>query len=146
MWLFNPSVRISYRLSASSPMPSPLRTSFTNGRDSLGSNKYKRSAVVGGHTPNGSAAGASIVRAAKIFYKVLDGTTEYVFPCWSSAQLSVSRLEKLPGFGPRAQVEFISYPSVVCSRLIASLQSSNTVYPPTRRTMGGFNIGFLQRC
>ena len=53
--------------------------------------------------------------------------------------------DALPGFGPGGQIEQLTYPDEVCLRLITTLRESNTVYPLSRRTMGGFDVGFLER-
>ena len=51
----------------------------------------------------------------------------------------------IPGFGPGAQMEQLSYPRALCIRLVATLRDSTTVYPVARRMMGSFDVGFLER-
>lgn len=54
----------------------------------------------------------------------------------------------MPGFGgakQAGQVEVVTYPYDVCSRLIDALNQSNAAYPVGRRTMGGLQVGFLER-
>lgn len=51
----------------------------------------------------------------------------------------------LPGFGPRGQVETMKYPLEVIHRLIATLEESNAVFPMSRRSMSGLDVGFLER-
>jgi hypothetical protein len=78
IWLFNPSVRISYRkaTSSSSPLPSPLRATFTDRRDSLPSARSKRSSVNASVSLASGSMAARNIRAAKIFYKVLGPNVE----------------------------------------------------------------------
>ncbi|WVQ79062.1 hypothetical protein IAT38_001155 [Cryptococcus sp. DSM 104549] len=144
LWLFNASTRISYcKPSGASPLPSPLRASFTAAAS--GSNggaagdrrsvKSRRSSVAssvgaGRSTTGGVQGGSKVLRAAKIMYKAADD------------QFDIS---KLPGFGPGGQVETLSYPREVCASLVNVLRESTAVYPVTRRTMGAFDVGFLER-
>jgi hypothetical protein len=53
--------------------------------------------------------------------------------------------ESVPGFGPKGQVESLSYPGEVCDRLAEVLRESNHLYPLARRTMGVFEVGFMER-
>ncbi|WWD08849.1 hypothetical protein V865_006963 [Kwoniella europaea PYCC6329] len=143
LWLFNPSVKMSYaRPSDSSPLPSPLRKSITiehNERNRI-SRRSSIASSIGGKQPsqpsnhNGLGAGANqkVLRASKIMYKVVEPFSENDF-------------ESLPAFGPGGQVESLSYPSNVCERLIATLRESSAVYPIGRRSMGAFDVGFLER-
>ncbi|OCF58097.1 hypothetical protein L486_04126 [Kwoniella mangroviensis CBS 10435] len=143
LWLFNPSVKMSYaRPSDSSPLPSPLRKSITiehNERNRI-SRRSSIASSIGGQQPsqpsnhNGLGAGTNqkVLRASKIMYKVVEPLSENDF-------------ESLPGFGPGGQVESLSYPSNVCERLIGTLRESSAVYPIGRRSMGAFDVGFLER-
>ncbi|KAL7419672.1 hypothetical protein Q5752_005586 [Cryptotrichosporon argae] len=137
LWLFNPSVRIAYRrpTALSSPAPSPLRTGFTD-RGATPSVESRRSSV--GSTASllaAGPAGATVrsLRAAKIMYKVLD------------AGDADETLAALPGFGVGGQVEELFYSRATCGRLVLALQDSTAVYPLSRRTMGAFDVGFLER-
>ncbi|WVW79954.1 hypothetical protein I302_101927 [Kwoniella bestiolae CBS 10118] len=137
IWLFNPSVKMSYaRPNESSPLPSPLRKSMT-----IDQKVSRRSSVAssigggGGRQPaRPSMVDSKILRASKIMYKVVEPFTH-----------TENELESLPGFGPGGQVESLTYPSIVCERLIATLRESSTVYPIGRRSMGAFDVGFLER-
>jgi hypothetical protein len=60
-------------------------------------------------------------------------------------QADIDRHQHFPGFGPSGQVEELSYPKEVCDRLAATLRESTALYPITRRTMGIFDVGFLER-
>jgi hypothetical protein len=51
----------------------------------------------------------------------------------------------LPGFGENGHVEQLSYPNDVCEKLIITLQKSTSIYPESKRTMGAFDVGFLER-
>ncbi|KAK4686057.1 ubiquitin-protein ligase E3 D, partial [Tremellales sp. Uapishka_1] len=118
IWLFNPSIGISYRQSTRSPLPSPLRQSFS---DKNMSRRQSSSSVV---------PSSRTMRVAKIFYKVIDDHFE---------------VENLPGFGVSGQTENLSYSHNVCSRLIQALKDSSALYPISKRQMGAFDIGFLER-
>lgn len=54
-------------------------------------------------------------------------------------------IDRLPGFGPGGQIEHLTYSREVCSRLIATLKESTLVYPAAKRSMGAFDVGFLER-
>lgn len=56
--------------------------------------------------------------------------------------------DAMPGFGgakQAGQVEVVTYPRDVCTRLVNALNESNAVYPAGRRKMGGLQVGFLER-
>ncbi|KAK8861412.1 hypothetical protein IAR55_002231 [Kwoniella newhampshirensis] len=138
IWLFNPSIRLSYPKSKATPSSSPLRASFSisdKGQDRR-SSRSRRSSLASsvgmGVAPSHSLGESKVLRAAKVMYKIVDLSN------------NVSS-ENLPGFGPGGQVETLSYSRDVCSRLIAILRESTWVYPVQRRTMGAFDIGFLER-
>ncbi|WWC60136.1 uncharacterized protein I303_102700 [Kwoniella dejecticola CBS 10117] len=148
MWLFNPSVKMSYaRSTEPSPMPSPLRKSIMLDREEKHrvSRRSSIASSIGGKSASvthaqktsangnaGSIATQRVLRAAKIMYKVVDQSND-------------TELDELPGFGAGGQVESLSYPAGVCDRLIASLRESSMVYPVGRRSMGAFDVGFLER-
>jgi len=62
IWLFNPSVKISYRKAGGVGLPSLMRSLSTGKR---GSRSSQRSASV-------TVSGVKTLQAAKILYKVLD--------------------------------------------------------------------------
>ncbi|WVQ94544.1 hypothetical protein IAU59_001623 [Kwoniella sp. CBS 9459] len=164
IWLFNPSVKMSYRrpASTSTPLPSPLRATYTlhpssqtkstNNNDTAYNAKSRRSSAasliaIGNTNGNGNgtkhhkqdpmsklATGSRVIRAAKIMYKIVD-------PSISES----SDYDSLPGFGPGGQVETLSYPTTACDRLVSILKKSTDVYPLSNRSMGRFDIGFLER-
>ncbi|WVF67080.1 hypothetical protein IAT40_001825 [Kwoniella sp. CBS 6097] len=157
VWLFNPSVKMAYRrpISTSSPLPSPLRSFYalpssnkrrTSTSDSGYNTKSRRSSaasLIGIATKHHQApcqlqgpasGGGKVIRAAKIMYKVVD-----------SAIGEERDYDDLPGFGPGGQVETLSYPTTACDRLVAILRESTGVYPLSSRSMGRFDIGFLER-
>jgi hypothetical protein len=53
--------------------------------------------------------------------------------------------ETVPGFGAGGQIENLKYPGEICDRLKVVLKESNSLYPVARRTMGVFEVGFLER-
>ncbi|WWD16681.1 hypothetical protein CI109_101111 [Kwoniella shandongensis] len=122
LWLFNPSMRISYsRPVTNSYASSPrLPLQASNRR----SNKSRRTSTTG--LIDKTSQESRVLRGAKIMYKVYTSTSQ-------------------PGMGARAQVETLSYPRQVCDRLVATLRESTLVYPEQKRTMGVYEIGFLER-
>ncbi|EIW69056.1 hypothetical protein TREMEDRAFT_62784 [Tremella mesenterica DSM 1558] len=140
IWLFNPSVRISYRRATSnnSPSPSPFRATFTPSRRSSNTSLVhsKSTDMNGDHlrpkghsTSSNVKGGTRILRAAKIMYRILPSSSD----------------EELPGFGEMNQVESLVYPTSVCEVLERILRESTGMYPLARRTMGAFDVGFLER-
>lgn len=136
VWLFNPSVGIAYRKATGSPLPSPLRTSFMDQR--LNSNPVGLTSGLNASTAVSDLTRSLLppsktLRAAKIMYKVI-------------TEDGVNVLESnLPGFGVGGQFEQLLYSGKVCGRLIAVLKDSTSVYPASKRTMSGFEVGFLER-
>jgi len=131
IWVFNPSIRVAYRRSNDGSMTtaplSPLKGTFARHLHAYGGNH--------GRHPNAADVLpiSRTLRAAKIMFKVLDpngSPTEY---------------ENLPGFGPRGQVEHLRYSRDVCVTLIETLRATAALYPASRRNMGSFEVGFLER-
>ncbi|OCF43389.1 hypothetical protein I317_02687 [Kwoniella heveanensis CBS 569] len=158
VWLFNPSVKMSYRrhISTSSPLPSPLRSSHAlpasqksktkaGDADSIHNSKPRRSSAasfigIGSkHPAQGTVprttSGGKVIRAAKIMYKVVN----------SVGDDDDNHYDDLPGFGPGGQIETLSYSTTACDGLISTLRESTGVYPLSKRSMGRFDIGFLER-
>ncbi|OXB34620.1 hypothetical protein J007_05721 [Cryptococcus neoformans] len=141
LWLFNASTSVSYfKPTLTSAQTSPLRSSFTvyqaSERRSVRSRRSSAASSI--KTNNSGGNGASVkgddrgkvIKAVKIMYKVVDES---------------ANLDRLPGFGPGGQIEHLTYSREVCSRLIAMLKESTSVYPAARRSMGAFDVGFLER-
>nr|ODN85233.1 hypothetical protein L203_05186 [Cryptococcus depauperatus CBS 7841] len=137
LWLFNSSLSISFhKPSVSFPLSSPLRATFaqTSIFSEKKSIKSKHSSVSSSVSTNRSKnreePKEKVIKAIKVMYKIANDGVD---------------MEALPGFGPGGQVEHLSYSRDVCHRLHALLSESNAVYPPARRTMGAFEVGFLER-
>ncbi|WWC87693.1 uncharacterized protein L201_002585 [Kwoniella dendrophila CBS 6074] len=137
IWLFNQSVKMSYtRPTESSPLHSPLRISV-NPREPDDTNT-RRSSVAStiGDKRNTISSNQNYnqrnLRAAKVMYKVVENNNE-------------NDLDKLPGFGIGNQIETLSYPTNICDRLVTTLKESSTIWPINKRSMGLFDIGFLER-
>ncbi|WVR03965.1 hypothetical protein IAU60_000964 [Kwoniella sp. DSM 27419] len=134
MWLFNPSVRLAYRhANQATPSPSPLRATFNlSSKDKV---PLRRSSAHGKARSDANGAGEASgrsIRAAKILYKVVEPADG-------------AELDSLPGFGAGGQVEHLTYPATVCERLARVLRHSNAAYPLAKRSMGKFDVGFLER-
>ncbi|WRT65524.1 uncharacterized protein IL334_002469 [Kwoniella shivajii] len=148
VWLFNPSVKMTYRksINSSSPLPSPLRTSTIPHDNNISS---RRSSIVPPSTSNtvdcnkgngksnlhqsSSNSEHANIKACRVMYKVVDPSAFTDDSC------------NLPGFGPTGQVENLTYPAIVCDRLIGTLRQSTLIYPLAMRAMGQFDVGFLER-
>jgi len=78
-------------------------------------------------------------------YKILNDGERYVLVREDQVKADEISHESVPGFGPGGQVETLSYAGEVCDRLQAVLRESNSLYPVARRTMGVFEVGFLER-
>lgn len=100
-WVFNPSVRISFRRPASE-------------EKLAGGKSHKLGSTLA--APHGRT-----LRAAKIMYRIGDNTEN------------------------AGQCERLTYTSDVCDALIADLQASTALYPEQRRSMGEWEMGFLER-
>ncbi|KLT46039.1 hypothetical protein CC85DRAFT_310362 [Cutaneotrichosporon oleaginosum] len=134
LWLFNPSMHVAYRrpakatFSLTSAPPAPSRPSSERpGRLGMRASGDRAR----GRNASSTRAGepARSMRAAKIMFKLLDGADRGT--------------AGLPGFG--GAVETMRYPRDVCDSLIAALRASTTVYPASRRALGAFSAGFLER-
>jgi hypothetical protein len=68
-----------------------------------------------------------------------------MFPVSDNRSWLIYSHDTVPGFGAEGQVESLSYPGEVCDRLKVILRDSNSLYPVARRTMGVFEVGFLER-
>ena len=77
IWLFNPSVRISYKR-VQSTQPSPVRSfKMSEKRRSFTSNKSRRSSsasIASGHIPLGPKSS----RVSKVMYKILNDGERYI--------------------------------------------------------------------
>jgi hypothetical protein len=133
LWLFNPSMHVAYRrpakatFSLTSQPPSSRPSSERPGR--LGMRASGDRARRGASSTRAGGEPARSMRAAKIMFKLLDGADRGT--------------AGLPGFG--GAVETMRYPRDVCDSLIAALRASTTVYPASRRALGAFSAGFLER-
>jgi hypothetical protein len=79
IWLFNPSVRISYRRVMAYSPPSPARTEK---RRSFASSKSRRSSSASIVGATGiQVMGPESKRTSKIMYKILNEGDRYVIPC-----------------------------------------------------------------
>lgn len=139
LWLFNPSMHVAYR------RPAKATFSLTSAPPARGRTSSERPGRLGmrssGDRPRGMRSSSSTrahasehaparsLRGAKIMFKLLDGADRGT--------------EGLPGFG--GQVETMRYPRDVCDNLIAALRNSTSVYPASRRSLGAFAAGFLER-
>ncbi|KAE8539769.1 hypothetical protein D1P53_003706 [Cryptococcus gattii VGV] len=141
LWLFNASTSVSYfKPTPTSAQTSSLRSSFTVSQASdRRSVRSRRSSAAGSITTNNSERNGGCakddgrgksIKAVKIMYKIMDDSTHF---------------DKLPGFCPGGQIEHLTYSHEVCSRLITTLKESTSVYPLARRSMGAFDVGFLER-
>jgi hypothetical protein len=130
IWVFNPSIRVAYRRSndggMTAPPVSPLKGTFARHLYPHGHNG--RHPTITDVLPISRS-----LRAAKIMFKVLD------------PQGSEADYENLPGFGPQGQVEHLRYSRDVCMTLIETLRATASLYPASRRNMGSFDVGFLER-
>jgi len=74
-----------------------------------------------------------VVHAAKVFFKLVDPIENVDLPSLRAAY---------PEF---TQAEHLVYPLDVCTSLAIALRESNMAYPPSRRTLNGLDMGWLQR-
>lgn len=74
---------------------------------------------------------SSVLRAGKVLYKVVDSLTD-------TADVAAI-------LGTNSQVEDLAYSKTFVERLIAMLRDSTAVYPLSRRSMNGLEVGFLER-
>lgn len=132
VWLFNPSIRISYRRAPSAITagpPSPLRTTFTSTKLSTKSRRSSltSSASISQIDSESDVGQTRNLRVCKIMYR----------------QMSPGS----PSLGQtgQGQVEELRYPTQIVDRLLRALEASTLVYPEERRRMGNWDVGFLGR-
>ncbi|BEJ13312.1 hypothetical protein CspHIS471_0304860 [Cutaneotrichosporon sp. HIS471] len=136
LWLFNPSMHVAHRrpakatFSLTSAPPAPSRPSWERpGLLGMRASGDRARGMRNASASRKTESPARSMRAAKIMFKLLDGADRGT--------------EGLPGFG--GPVETMRYPHDVCDSLIAALRASTTVYPVSRRALGAFSAGFLER-
>lgn len=136
LWLFNPSMHVAHRrpakatFSLTSTPPAPSRPSSERpGRLGMRASGDRARGLRSASASRPKETPARSMRAAKIMFKLLDGADRGT--------------AGLPGFG--GAVETLRYPSDVCDSLITALRASTTVYPVSRRALGAFSAGFLER-
>lgn len=136
LWLFNPSMHVAYRrpakatFSLTSAPPAPPRSSSERpGRLGMRLSGDRARGMRSASSTRAGGEPARSMRAAKIMFKLLDGADRGT--------------AGLPGFG--GAVETMRYPRDVCDGLIAALRASATAYPASRRALGAFSTGFLER-
>ena len=79
IWLFNPSVRISYRR-VMSYHPSPAGSRKSEKRRSFASSKSRRSSITSIASTGIQTIGPHSLRTSKIMYKILSDGDTYVHP------------------------------------------------------------------
>ncbi|BEI82475.1 hypothetical protein CcaverHIS002_0303430 [Cutaneotrichosporon cavernicola] len=136
LWLFNPSMHVAHRrpakatFSLTSAPPAPSRPSWERpGLLGMRASGDRARGMRNASASRKTESPARSMRAAKIMFKLLDGADRGT--------------AGLPGFG--GSVETMRYPRDVCDSLIAALRASTTVYPVSRRALGAFTSGFLER-
>ena len=82
LWLFNPSVNISYRRPQGSGPSSPRPSTSASITPSGKCGKSRRRSLSRGRGRQSALAAEKTIKAAKVLYKLVEGEAGYVFLCF----------------------------------------------------------------